>query len=110
MDNTIYLDLFFDSNGVLTGMGNNCKVKKTKNISKSEEIDKVLDFAKTFLNTDVIYTNKKDNIDKNIVIITKDKLPERYESSTCMSAYKDSLGNVYLFNRESGMVVRFYMD
>lgn len=43
-------------------------------------------------------------------MITEGKLPERYDISGCLSAYKDNHGNAYLFNRNSGMVMSFYMD
>lgn len=48
IDDTIYLDLYFDGNGVLTNMLNYCKVKKLQNISKRAEVNKVVNFAKLF--------------------------------------------------------------
>ena len=86
-------------------------VKKT---DKNTEINKIVEFAKVFLNSDVIYTDNKNSKNNKksskAVMITEGKLPERYDSSGCLSAYKDNHGNAYLFNRNSGMVMSFYMD
>ena len=75
---------------------------------------RIVEFAKVFLNSDVIYTDNKNSKNNKksskAVMITEGKLPERYDSSGCLSAYKDNHGNAYLFNRNSGMVMSFYMD
>lgn len=110
IDDTIYLDLYFDGNGVLTNMLNYCKVKKLQNISKRAEVNKVVNFAKTFLNTEVTYSKKKKNNSTDGVTITEGKLPELYQNSNCLSGYKDSLGNIYFYNRDRGMIISFYMD
>ena len=110
IDDTIYLDLYFDGNGVLTNMLNYCKVKKVQNISKRAEVNKVVNFAKTFLNTEVTYSKKKKNNSTDGVTITEGKLPELYQNSNCLSGYKDSLGNIYFYNRDRGMIISFYMD
>lgn len=110
IDDTIYLDLYFDGNGVLTNMLNYCKVKKVENISKRAEVNKVVNFAKTFLNTEVTYSKKKKNYSTDGVTITEGKLPELYQNSNCLSGYKDSLGNIYFYNRDRGMIISFYMD
>lgn len=110
IDDTIYLHLYFDGNGVLTNMLNYCKVKKVQNISKRAEVNKVVNFAKTFLNTEVTYSKKKKNNSTDGVTITEGKLPELYQNSNCLSGYKDSLGNIYFYNRDRGMIISFYMD
>ena len=110
----LYLDLYFNGDGTLESMLNQSTVRNAKNTDKNTEINKIVEFAKVFLNSDVIYTdNKKSKNNKKsskAVMITEGKLPERYDSSGCLSAYKDNHGNAYLFNRNSGMVMSFYMD
>lgn len=110
----LYLDLYFNGDGTLESMLNQSTVRNVKKTDKNTEINKIVEFAKVFLNSDVIYTDNKNskNNKKNskAVMITEGKLPERYDSSGCLSAYKDNHGNAYLFNRNSGMVMSFYMD
>lgn len=110
----LYLDLYFNGDGTLESMLNQSKVRNVKKTDKNTEINKIVEFAKVFLNSDVIYTDNKDSKNNKksskAVLITEGKLPERYDSSGCLSAYKDNHGNAYLFNRNSGMVMSFYMD
>ncbi len=109
----LYLDLFFNGDGILTSMLNQSKVKNVQKIDKNTEIEQIDKFAKVFLNSEVTYTNdnsKNNNKDSKVVTITEGKLPERYDSSGGLSAYKDNCGNVYLFNGNSGMMMSFYMD
>lgn len=110
----LYLDLYFNGDGTLESMLNQSTVRNVKKIDKNTEINKIVEFAKVFLNSDVIYTDNKDSKNNKksskAVLITEGKLPERYDSSGCLSAYKDNHGNAYLFNRNSGMVMSFYMD
>lgn len=109
----LYLDLFFNGDGILTSMLNQSKVKNVQKIDKNTEIEQIAKFAKVFLNSEVTYTNdnsKNNNKDSKVVTITEGKLPERYDSSGGLSAYKDNHGNVYLFNGNSGMMMSFYMD
>ncbi len=107
----LYLDLYFNGDGTLESMLNQSTVRNAKN---TDEINKIVEFAKVFLNSDVIYTDNKNSKNNKksskAVMITEGKLPERYDSSGCLSAYKDNHGNAYLFNRNSGMVMSFYMD
>lgn len=110
----LYLDLYFNGDGTLESMLNQSKVRNVKKIDKNTEINKIVEFAKVFLNSDVKYTDNKNNKNNKksskAVMITEGKLPERYDISGCLSAYKDNHGNAYLFNRNSGMVMSFYMD
>lgn len=110
----LYLDLYFNGDGTLESMLNQSTVRNVKKTDKNTEINKIVEFAKVFLNSDVIYTDNKNSKNNKksskAVMITEGKLPERYDSSGCLSAYKDNHGNAYLFNRNSGMVVSFYMD
>lgn len=110
----LYLDLYFNGDGTLESMLNQSTVRNVKKTDKNTEINKIVEFAKVFLNSDVIYTDNKNSKNNKksskAVMITEGKLPERYDSSGCLSAYKDNHGNVYLFNRNSGMVMSFYMD
>lgn len=110
----LYLDLYFNGDGTLESMLNQSTVRNAKNTDKNTEINKIVEFAKVFLNSDVIYTDNKNSKNNKksskAVMITEGKLPERYDSSGCLSAYKDNHGNSYLFNRNSGMVMSFYMD
>lgn len=110
----LYLDLYFNGDGTLESMLNQSKVRNVKKTDKNTEINKIVEFAKVFLNSDVKYTDNKNNKNNKksskAVMITEGKLPERYDSSGCLSAYKDNHGNAYLFNRNSGMVMSFYMD
>ena len=110
----LYLDLYFNGDGTLESMLNQSTVRNVKKTDKNTEINKIVEFAKVFLNSDVKYTDNKNNKNNKksskAVMITEGKLPERYDSSGCLSAYKDNHGNAYLFNRNSGMVMSFYMD
>lgn len=110
----LYLDLFFNGDGTLESMLNQSKVRNVKKTDKNTEINKIVEFAKVFLNSDVKYADNKNSKNNKksskAVMITEGKLPERYDSSGCLSAYKDNHGNAYLFNRNSGMVMSFYMD
>ena len=110
----LYLDLYFNGDGTLESMLNQSTVRNAKNTDKNTEINKIVEFAKVFLNSDVIYTDNKNSKNNKksskAVMITEGKLPERYDSSGCLSAYKDNHGNAYLYNRNSGMVMSFYMD
>lgn len=110
----LYLDLYFNGDGTLESMLNQSKVRNVKKTDKNTEINKIVEFAKVFLNSDVKYTDNKNNKNSKksskAVMITEGKLPERYDISGCLSAYKDNHGNAYLFNRNSGMVMSFYMD
>lgn len=110
----LYLDLYFNGDGTLESMLNQSTVRNAKKTDKNTEINKIVEFAKVFLNSDVIYTDNKNSKNNKksskAVMITEGKLPERYDSSGCLSAYKDNHGNAYLFNRNSGMVMSFYMD
>ena len=110
----LYLDLYFNGDGTLESMLNQSTVRNVKKTDKNTEINKFVEFAKVFLNSDVIYTDNKNSKNNKksskAVMITEGKLPERYDSSGCLSAYKDNHGNAYLFNRNSGMVMSFYMD
>lgn len=110
----LYLDLYFNGDGTLESMLNQSTVRNAKNTDKNTEINKIVEFAKVFLNSDVIYTDNKNSKNNKksskAVMITEGKLLERYDSSGCLSAYKDNHGNAYLFNRNSGMVMSFYMD
>ena len=110
----LYLDLYFNGDGTLESMLNQSTVRNVKKIDKNTEINKIVEFAKVFLNSDVKYTDNKNSKNNKksskAVMITEGKLPERYDSSGCLSAYKDNHGNAYLFNRNSGMVMSFYMD
>lgn len=110
----LYLDLYFNGDGTLESMLNQSTVRNVKKTDKNTEINKIVEFAKVFLNSDVKYTDNKDSKNNKksskAVLITEGKLPERYDSSGCLSAYKDNHGNAYLFNRNSGMVMSFYMD
>lgn len=110
----LYLDLYFNGDGTLESMLNQSTVRNAKNTDKNTEINKIVEFAKVFLNSDVIYTDNKNSKNNKksskAVMITEGKLPERYDISGCLSAYKDNHGNAYLFNRNSGMVMSFYMD
>lgn len=107
----LYLDLYFNGDGTLESMLNQSKVRNVKKTDKNTEINKIVEFAKVFLNSDVKYTDNKNNKKSSkAVMITEGKLPERYDISGCLSAYKDNHGNAYLFNRNSGMVMSFYMD
>lgn len=110
----LYLDLYFNGDGTLESMLNQSTVRNVKKTDKNTEINKIVEFAKVFLNSDVIYTDNKNSKNNKksskAVMITEEKLPERYDSSGCLSAYKDNHGNAYLFNRNSGMVMSFYMD
>ena len=110
----LYLDLYFNGDGTLESMLNQSTVRNVKKTDKNIEINKIVEFAKVFLNSDIIYTDNKNSKNNKksskAVMITEGKLPERYDSSGCLSAYKDNHGNAYLFNRNSGMVMSFYMD
>lgn len=110
----LYLDLYFNGDGTLESMLNQSTVRNVKKTDKNTEINKIVEFVKVFLNSDVIYTDNKNSKNNKksskAVMITEGKLPERYDSSGCLSAYKDNHGNAYLFNRNSGMVMSFYMD
>lgn len=110
----LYLDLYFNGDGTLESMLNQSKVRNVKKTDKNTEINKIVEFAKVFFNSDVKYTDNKNNKNNKksskAVMITEGKLPERYDISGCLSAYKDNHGNAYLFNRNSGMVMSFYMD
>lgn len=110
----LYLDLYFNGDGTLESMLNQSKVRNVKKTDKNTEINKIVEFAKVFLSSDVKYTDNKNNKNNKksskAVMITEGKLPERYDISGCLSAYKDNHGNAYLFNRNSGMVMSFYMD
>lgn len=110
----LYLDLYFNGDGTLESMLNQSTVRNVKKTDKNTEINKIVEFAKVFLNSDIIYTDNKNSKNNKksskAVMITDGKLPERYDSSGCLSAYKDNHGNAYLFNRNSGMVMSFYMD
>ena len=110
----LYLDLYFNGDGTLESMLNQSTVRNVKKTDKNTEINKIVEFAKVFLNSDVIYTDNKNSKNNKksskAVMITEGKLPERYDSSGCLSEYKDNHGNAYLFNRNSGMVMSFYMD
>ena len=110
----LYLDLYFNGDGTLESMLNQSTVRNVKKTDKNTEINKIVEFAKVFLNSDVKYTDNKNSKNNKksskAVMITEGKLPERYDSSGCLSAYKDNHGNAYLFNRNSGMVMSFYMD
>lgn len=110
----LYLDLYFNGDGTLESILNQSTVRNVKKTDKNTEINKIVEFAKVFLNSDVIYTDNKNSKNNKksskAVMITEGKLPERYDSSGCLSAYKDNHGNAYLFNRNSGMVMSFYMD
>lgn len=110
----LYLDLYFNGDGTLESMLNQSTVRNVKKTDKNTEINKIVEFAKVFLNSDIIYTDNKNSKNNKksskAVMITEGKLPERYDSSGCLSAYKDNHGNAYLFNRNSGMVMSFYMD
>lgn len=110
----LYLDLYFNGDGTLESMLNQSTVRNVKKTDKNTEINKIVEFAKVFLNSDVIYTDNKNSKNNKksskAVMITEGKLPERYDSSGCLSAYKDNHENAYLFNRNSGMVMSFYMD
>lgn len=110
----LYLDLYFNGDGTLESMLNQSKVRNVKKTDKNTEINKIVEFAKVFLNSDVKYPDNKNNKNNKksskAVMITEGKLPERYDISGCLSAYKDNHGNAYLFNRNSGMVMSFYMD
>lgn len=110
----LYLDLYFNGDGTLESMLNQSTVRNMKKTDKNTEINKIVEFAKVFLNSDVKYTDNKNSKNNKksskAVMITEGKLPERYDSSGCLSAYKDNHGNAYLFNRNSGMVMSFYMD
>ena len=110
----LYLDLYFNGDGTLESMLNQSKVRNVKKTDKNTEINKIVEFAKVFLNSVVKYTDNKNNKNNKksskAVMITEGKLPERYDISGCLSAYKDNHGNAYLFNRNSGMVMSFYMD
>ena len=105
----LYLDLYFNGDGTLESMLNQSTVRNVKKTDKNTEINKIVEFAKVFLNSDVIYTDNKNSKNNKksskAVMITEGKLPERYDSSGCLSAYKDNHGNAYLFNRNSGMVM-----
>ncbi len=110
----LYLDLYFNGDGTLESMLNQSTVRNVKKTDKNTEINKIVEFANVFLNSDIIYTDNKNSKNNKksskAVMITEGKLPERYDSSGCLSAYKDNHGNAYLFNRNSGMVMSFYMD
>ena len=110
----LYLDLYFNGDGTLESMLNQSTVRNVKKTDKNTEINKIVEFAKVFLNSDVKYTDNKNSKNNKksskAVMITEGKLPERYDSSGCLSVYKDNHGNAYLFNRNSGMVMSFYMD
>lgn len=110
----LYLDLYFNGDGTLESMLNQSTVRNVKKTDKNTENNKIVEFAKVFLNSDIIYTDNKNSKNNKksskAVMITEGKLPERYDSSGCLSAYKDNHGNAYLFNRNSGMVMSFYMD
>lgn len=110
----LYLDLYFNGDGTLESVLNQSTVRNVKKTDKNTEINKIVEFAKVFLNSDVKYTDNKNSKNNKksskAVMITEGKLPERYDSSGCLSAYKDNHGNAYLFNRNSGMVMSFYMD
>lgn len=110
----LYLDLYFNGDGTLESMLNQSTVRNVKKTDKNTEINKIVEFAKVFLNSDVKYTDNKNSKNNKksskAVMITEGKLPERYDISGCLSAYKDNHGNAYLFNRNSGMVMSFYMD
>lgn len=110
----LYLDLYFNGDGTLESMLNQSTVRNVKKTDKNTEINKIVEFAKVFLNSDVKYTDNKNSKNNKksskAVMIAEGKLPERYDSSGCLSAYKDNHGNAYLFNRNSGMVMSFYMD
>ena len=110
----LYLDLYFNGDGTLESMLNQSTVRNVKKTDKNTEINKIVEFAKVFLNSDVIYTDNKNSKNNKksskAVMITEGKLPERYDSSGCLSAYTDNHGDAYLFNRNSGMVMSFYMD
>lgn len=110
----LYLDLYFNGDGTLESMLNQSTVRNVKKTDKNTEINKIVEFAKVLLNSDVKYTDNKNSKNNKksskAVMITEGKLPERYDISGCLSAYKDNHGNAYLFNRNSGMVMSFYMD
>lgn len=99
----LYLDLYFNGDGTLESMLNQSTVRNVKKTDKNTEINKIVEFAKVFLNSDVIYTDNKNSKNNKksskAVMITEGKLPERYDSSGCLSAYKDNHGNAYLFKR-----------
>jgi len=105
----LYLDLYFNGDGTLESMLNQSTVRNVKKTDKNTEINKIVEFAKVFLNSDVKYTDNKNSKNNKksskAVMIT-----EGNDSSGCLSAYKDNHGNAYLFNRNSGMVMSFYMD
>ena len=95
----LYLDLYFNGDGTLESMLNQSTVRNVKKTDKNTEINKIVEFAKVFLNSDVIYTDNKNSKNNKksskAVMITEGKLPERYDSSGCLSAYKDNHGNAY---------------
>lgn len=95
----LYLDLYFNGDGTLESMLNQSKVRNVKKTDKNTEINKIVEFAKVFLNSDVKYTDNKNNKNNKksskAVMITEGKLPERYDISGCLSAYKDNHGNAY---------------
>ena len=78
----LYLDLYFNGDGTLESMLNQSTVRNVKKTDKNTEINKIVEFAKVFLNSDVIYTDNKNSKNNKksskAVMITEGKLPERY--------------------------------
>ena len=67
----LYLDLYFNGDGTLESMLNQSTVRNVKKTDKNTEINKIVEFAKVFLNSDVIYTDNKNSIGRLIVKIIR---------------------------------------
>ncbi len=110
-DDSLYLDLFFDAGGNLYSMTNQCQTKPSQKVSKSRAKRIVTDFAKTFLNAEVAYSDKAvRQDDASVVTIGKGTLPDRYQNADSLTAFSDNHANSYVLDTTTGMIISFYHD
>lgn len=110
-DDSLYLDLFFDACGNLYSMTNQCQTKPSQKVGKSSAKRIVTDFAKTFLNAEVAYSDKAVKQDgASVVTIGKGTLPDRYQNADSLTAFTDNHANSYVLDTTTGMIISFYHD
>lgn len=110
-DDSLYLDLFFDAGGNLYSMTNQCQTKPSQKVGKSSAKRIVTDFAKTFLNAEVAYSDKAVKQDgASVVTIGKGTLPDRYQNADSLTAFTDNHANSYVLDTTTGMIISFYHD
>lgn len=110
-DDSLYLDLFFDAGGNLYSMTNQCQTKPSQKVGKSSAKRIVTDFAKTFLNAEVAYSDKAvRQDDASVVTIGKGTLPDRYQNADSLTAFSDNHANSYVLDTTTGMIISFYHD